>query len=269
MTGRNYREAKKPQTRSRIERFEQILRVMLHLRRPRPLITFIILFLTASVARGQNERTTTQFWADYDPTWRLSEQWNLDIGIGTRVSNSDRFLLQLRLQPTLEYSPLKWMDLTGGVWLIYAKESVTFDRFEARPVGGIRLKVDIWRGVRLSDYLRGEYRVQRNLNTGDTRTARRLRNRIQAMIPINHRSLSENNTWFAIVDTEWFWQLNQNVNDGFNGRRRDRAGIGWRKDSTWSFRWLYIRERTRVSANLPFSTADHIFSFSVIQRLKC
>jgi len=161
------------------------------------------------------------------------------------------------------------MDLTGGVWLIYAKEAATFDRFETRPVGGIRLKVDIWRGVRLSDYLRGEYRVQRNLDTGDTTAARRLRNRIQAMIPINNRSLFENNTWSAIIDTEWFWQLNQNVNEGFNGRRRDRAGIGWRKDSTWTFRVLYIRERTRVSGTLPFSTMDHIISISVIQRLKC
>jgi hypothetical protein len=253
----------------RIEKVEQILCVIFQLHRPRVLIAFITILLTAGAARGQNERTTTdQLWADYDPTWRLSERWTLDVDTATRIINLDRFLWQIRVQPTLGFSPWKWMDLTGGVWLIYTRQAETFDRFEARPVGGVRLKVDIWRGVRLNNYLRAEYRVQRNLDTGEMTAAGRLRNRIQAMIPINRRSLSENNTWFAIVDTEWFWQPNQNVNDGFNSRQRNRFGIGLRKNSTWTFQLLYILQRTRLSAAGPISTVDHVISFSVIHHLK-
>ncbi|HZF39766.1 MAG TPA: DUF2490 domain-containing protein [Blastocatellia bacterium] len=242
---------------------------MFQLHQRRLLIVFITLLLTAGEARGQNEGTTTnQLWADYDPTWRLSERWTLDVDTAIRIINSDQFLWQIRLQPTLEFSPWKWMDLTGGVWLIYTRQAETFDRFEMRPVGGMRLKVDIWRGVGLNNYLRAEYRVQRNLDTGETTAAGRLRNRIQAMIPINHQSLSEDNTWSAIVDTEWFWQRDQNVNDGFNSRRRNRVGIGWRKNSTWTFRLFYILQRTRETAAGPFSTVDHVISFSVIQHLK-
>jgi hypothetical protein len=233
------------------------------------LIAFIALLLMAGLARGQTETTTTgQIWINYDPTWRLSERWTFDLDTAARSINSDQFLWQIRLHPTLEFSPLKWMDLTGGVWLIYTRQTETFDRFETRPVVGIRLKVDIWRGVRLSNYFRLEYRVQRNLDTGETQAARRLRDRIQAMIPINHRRLSDDNTWYAIVDTERFRQRDPNVDDGFNSRQRHRAGVGWRKNSTWNFQLLYILQRSRESAIGPFSTSDHIISFSLIQQVK-
>lgn len=223
----------------------------------------------AGSARGQTETTTTdQIWVNYAPMWHLSRRWTLDADTATRVIMSDQPLWQIRLQPTLEFSSWKWMDLTGGVWLIYSKQAETFDRFETRPVVGVRHKVDIWRGIRLSDYFRVEYRIQRNLDTGETLAARRLRNRIQAMIPINHRSLSDDNTWYSIVDAEWFWQRDQNVNDGFNSRRRYRVGIAWRKNSTWTFQLFYILQRSRESATGPFSTLDHIVSFSLIQRVK-
>jgi hypothetical protein len=269
MIGQSNREAKKAPARLKNGRVEQLLRFMFQLCQGRLLIALITLIFTAGAAQGQKEGTTTnQLWADYDPTWRLSERWTLDVDAATRIINLDQFLWQIRLQPTLGFSPWKWMDLTGGLWLIYTRQSQTFDRFEARPVVGVRFKYDIWRGVRLSNYFRAEYRVQRNLDTGVTAATERLRDRIQAMIPINRRSLFENNTWFAIADTEWFGQRNQNVNDGFNSRQRNRFGIGWRKNPTWTFQLLYILQRTKFIAVGPVSTVDHVISFSVIQRLK-
>jgi uncharacterized protein DUF2490 len=233
------------------------------------LSAFIALLLMTDAARGQNEMTTTeQIWVSYDPAWGLRKRWTFDVDTATRVINSDQFLWQIRLHPTLEFGPWKWMDLTGGVWLIYTRQAETFDRFETRPVVGIRLKADIWRGVRLSNYFRLEYRIQRNLDTGETLTARRLRDRIQVMIPINHRSLSDDNTWYAIVDAERFRQRDPNVNDGFNSRQRYRAGVGWRKNSAWNFELLYVIQRSRESATNSFSPEDHIISISLIQRVK-
>ena len=156
----------------------------------------------ASAAQGQNETQprNSQFWFDYDPTWVLSKRWTLDVDAATRFINSDPALWQIRLYPTLEFNLLKWMDLTGGVWFIYTNRFENSDLFETRPFVGIKLKKDIWRGVRLSNYFRLERRVQRNLDTGETLTARRLRDRIQVMIPINRQRLSDDNTWYAIVD---------------------------------------------------------------------
>jgi hypothetical protein len=241
---------------------------MLSIRWLNLLIAFLALLLFTVAARGQVEPPrTTQLWFDYDPTWLLSKRWTLDVDTATRIIISEQPLWQIRLYPTLQFSPWKWMDLTGGVWLIYSRQAATFDRFETRPLMGIRLKKDVWRGIRLSHYFRIEFRIQRNLDTGETNSARRLRNRAQVMIPVNHRSLSQDNTWYAFFDVEFFRQKEQNVNDGFNSRQRYRAGIAWRKNSSRTYQFFYGFQRSRANPNETFSSED-IFSFSLIQTFK-
>ena len=80
----------------------------------------------AGAAQGQNETLprNSQFWFDYDPTWSLSKRWTLDVDAAARFINSDPAIWQIRLYPTLEFSLLRWMDLTGGIWFIYTKESI-------------------------------------------------------------------------------------------------------------------------------------------------
>jgi hypothetical protein len=234
-----------------------------------PLIAFLASLLMAGATQGQNETPprNSQFWFDYDPTWGLSKRWTLDVDAYTRFINSDPPLWQIRLYPTLEFSLLKWMDLSGGVWFIYTNRFENSDLFETRPFVGIKLKKDIWRGIRLSNYVRQEFRIRRDLDTGETLSARRLRNRLQAMIPINHKSLSEDNTWYAFVDAEWFQQVNPEVDDGFNSRRRYRTGFAWRKNSTWTYQFFYGFQRSRNNVGQPFS-ADQIFSLGLIHNIK-
>ena len=233
------------------------------------MIAFLASLLIAGAAQGQNEplARNSQFWFDYDPTWGLGKRWTLDVDACTRFINSDPPRWQIRLYPTLEFSPLKWMDLTGGVWFIYIHRFENSAIFETRPMVGIKLKKDIWRGIRLSHFVRQEFRIRRNLDTGETLTVRILRNRLQVMIPINHKSLSEDNTWYAFADAEWFRRVDPKVDDGLNSRRRYRAGIAWRRNSTWTYQFFYGFQRTRISIDAPFLSAN-IFSFSLIHKIK-
>lgn len=242
---------------------------MLAISRERLLIALLAFLFMTGVARGQDEVTRSgQIWLNSDPRRRLSEQWTLDLDTGMRFVRSDPSFWQTRFQPTLEFSPKKWIELTGGVWFIYTNQFEATDLFETRPTVGIKLSREIWRGARLSNYFRAEYRIQTTFETGETISAGRLRNRIQDMIPINHRSLSEDKTWSAIVDAEWFWQRDPNVDDGFNSRRRYRAGIAWRKNSTWTFQFIYGFQRSRPTSAQPFTTADHFFNLVLIQTFK-
>ena len=99
---------------------------MFPLRRWNPLIAFLASLIMAGAAQGQNETLprNSQFWFDYDPTWSLSKRWSLDVDAAARFINSDPAIWQIRLYPTLEFSLLRWMDLTGGVWFIYTKERI-------------------------------------------------------------------------------------------------------------------------------------------------
>lgn len=231
----------------------------------RLLFASLMVLCMTGTARGQTDTTKTdQLWLDYNPIWQINKRWILDLDNGSRFVFSDPSLWQLRFQPTLEFSSRKWMDLTGGVWLIYTNQFDASDFFETRPTLGIRLKHDIWRGIRLSNYTRAEYRIQTNLSDRETMAAGRLRNRIQALIPINQRSLSVDNTWYVLVDSERFWQRDENVDDGFLSRQRFRAGIAWRKNSTSTFELLYVYQRSINPATESFSVFDDILSFRVV-----
>ncbi|MGE0126619.1 MAG: DUF2490 domain-containing protein [Blastocatellales bacterium] len=220
-------------------------------------------------AHGQDITTrNAAFWLDYDPTWPLNARWTIDVAASTRVFNSEPFLWEARLQPTLTFSPRKWMDLTGGVWFIYRGAAGVGDFFETRPYAGVRLKLDIWRGVRLSNYFRVEGRIIRDLNTGETMSRRRFRDRIEALIPINNRSLSEDNTWYALVSAELLLERSLIFEEGGASQQRYWAGVGWRKNSTWRFEFLYLLQRIRTSANAPFSISNDILNVRLIQNFK-
>jgi len=221
--------------------------------------------MTRAASAQTSIAETNQLWFDYEPIWPLSKRWILDWDNGTRFIVTSPSLVQLRLQPTMEFGMSKWMDLTGGVWLIYTNKFEAADLFETRPIVGIRLKQNAWRGIKLSNYFRAEYRIRTDLSGGETMRATRFRNRIGGVAPINNRNLSDDNTWYVVVDTERFWQRDVNVDDGFLSRQRFRAGIGRRKNSTWSYELLYIYQRSKNTATESFVTFDNILNFRVIQ----
>lgn len=242
---------------------------MLIIGRSATLIAIIVLLLMSGAARGQNVTTRNGgFWLDYDPTWPLSERWKLDVMVTVRLLDSDPFLWEARLQPTLTFSPRKWVDLTGGVWFIRGVGSDGGDFFETRPYAGIRLKSDIWRGVRLSNYFRMEKRIIRDLEADETELRRRLRDRIQAMIPINHRNLSEDDTWYALVSAEFLWEKSLTFQEGGADQQRYWAGVGWRKNSNWNFEFLYLLQRIKPSANASFPISNHIINVRITQNFK-
>lgn len=230
----------------------------------------LLLLMATGVAWGQEEQLRIKrLWLTYEPMWELDKRWTLDLEVETRLNSPVSALWQMRLEPTLEFSLRKWIDLTGGVWLIYTHSDIVrvLNRFEERPTAGVRLNHDIWRGVRLNNYTRIEARVRQGFDSRVTIPVLRLRNRVQAMIPINHKSISEDNTWSALVDAELFWQRNLNTDDVINSRRRYRAGLSWRKNASWTCQFLYGFQQTRINVNRPFSV-EHFIKFELIHNIK-
>lgn len=231
--------------------------------------SFIFILLMTGAARGQNEGATSrQLWLAYEPTWKLDNRWTFILEVEPRLNSPESSSWQMRLEPTLEFSLRKWIDLTGGVWLIYSNRGdENSDQFETRPMAGVKLKREIWRGVKLSNYTRIERRLRHDFDSGDTTAVWRLRNRLQAMIPINRRSTSEDGAWSAVFDVEIFWQGDPDVDDVFNSRQRYRTGLSWKKNANWTYQFLYIFQRSRNNVIQPLSV-EHIFSFDLIHTIK-
>ena len=142
--------------------------------------------------------------------------------------------------------------------------------FETRPYIGARYKWNTpWRGIRVIDYARWEFRFQHNLDTDETQTSRRFRNRLQFLIPMTTRSLSEDDTVYLILDAETFRTAGKDdVQERFKSRERYRAGVAWRKNAAWTLQFIYALQKSRNTIGEPFSETDHILRWRVIHTIR-
>jgi hypothetical protein len=227
------------------------------------------LLLLIGIAYGQETLPPSQqTWVDYDPTWQLKERWIFDNQITLRHAWTAPTFWEFRSRSQITYSPRKWLDLTGAIGLIVADQITAVDTFEVRPVVGVRFKHTIWRGIELSNFGRLEFRFQFDMDNHVLMSDRRYRNRSGAMIPINKTSLSAVGGYYGIIDAEWFWNSNKQIEERFNSRRRYRAGIGWKMSQTWNFQFLFVLQKSRDTIGESFKTTDDIYRIRFIHTIK-
>jgi hypothetical protein len=231
-----------------------------------------LMFLVVSSA-GQSQSSTQQvpviqLWVDYDPTWRIKDKLVFDIIISPRAAVDPDTFWEFLVRPQFTYNLARWIDLTGGVFFAVTNQATAVDTIEPRPYVGVMVKHTIWRGIQLSNYARVEFRFQFDEDDRLWVTDQRFRNRVEALIPINKKNLSEVGVYYALADAEWFWNNNQQLQERFQSQRRYRLGVGWKQSRAWNFQMIYTLQRARNTINEPFSTMDDIIRFRFIHTLK-
>jgi hypothetical protein len=230
-----------------------------------------LLLLTSNAQAQSSDTTTQQFWFDYNPTFQLTKNWAFDAEAAFHIApNVAEPWREFSFTPNIEYSHRKWIDFTGGLALTRTHQTDSFGSFETKPYVGVRLKwTTRWRGIRIINYARWEFRFQKDLDTDETSSDRRFRNRVQMLIPLNTRSLSEDNTFYLILDGEAFRTAGKDdVEERFKSRERYRAGLAWRRDSAWTFQFIYALQKSRNNIGVPFLEEDHILRFRFIHTIK-
>ena len=165
-----------------------------------PAAIFIVLTM-ACITRAQSQKqVTSELWFEVDPTWNLNKRWVIDVDVVQHFARADPRWWETGATPNLEFSLRKWIAFEGGLGFIYTSQGDKINTFETRPYLGVKLKLQTWRGIKMSLYSRYEARFQTDLDTGHTAFAPRSRNRLQVMIPMNNRSLSDNGTFYVVLD---------------------------------------------------------------------
>ncbi len=224
----------------------------------------VIFFAIASPLLSQNQQRV-QLWLDYDPTYPMGK-WTFDLEIAPHVGLGESRWSELSVTPNWEYSVTGWLDLSGGLALTYTHQTEDFDSFELNPYVEIK---PYWytkhgiRGIKLVDYLRFEYRAQYTFHDKEKNNSARIRNRIQAQIPINKGSMFLDRAWYAIVDVEAFYNA-EDLQERFSSRQRFRIGAGYRHSNAWRYQVIYTLQRARNTIEEHFTTTDSIFRFRVI-----
>lgn len=224
----------------------------------------LILFVIASPVLSQDQQTL-QLWLDYDPTYPMGRT-TFDLEITTHLGFAAQRWGELGLTPNWEFAATNWLDLSGGMSLTYTRQSEDFDSFEFNPY--VEIKPYFYtkhgvHGVKLVDYLRFEYRAQYTFTEKERKNSTRIRNKVQAMIPLNKASVIMHGALSAIVDVEAFFNAGE-LRERFSSRLRFRLGAAYIKNTTWRYQFYYTLQRARDTIDEPFSTTDSIFRFRVI-----
>lgn len=224
-----------------------------------------LFFLPPFFLRAQS--TTKQFWFEYMLNYPFANSFNLENAFTYSTLLGDPKWSTYDFVPTLEWSVTAHIDLLAQTTLSYTNQTESYNTFEVRPALGTRIFFTPHKRIQTRLLLRLEQRNFKNLETGDWDQVYRPRARGEVIIPINKNSYFQDNLWYAMMDVEALFKVDD-VAERFANRMRFRIGGGYRLNYNWRFEFLYMLQRSKDTIEDEFETADHVFRFRIKQYLR-
>jgi len=212
--------------------------------------------MAGRTARAQHTGPDRQFWADFVPSWRVGAHATNELELSFRTAWQGAAPTQYWATNTFEWNARPWLGLDAiGAVVESRGPTPALGYFEMRAAAGVRLT---WRGTRLraSEFMKAEHRMLRPLGGGAV-SIERLRHREQALLALNHASLSTPRTAFLIADAEWFL-VHGDHGGWLSNQLRARAGLGYRWNERRSFELILNDTRRRGLESLEFEDGDHV-----------
>ena len=198
----------------------------------------------ANLTLGKTVNERTYFELDIEPKWQVTsgEEWrNIDF------------------TPLAEYYPAAWLDLETETSLGHTHQRDGLNSLEVTPRIGARFHLfrEVVRGLKrerlpigrvdISTLVRLEWRNFFYSDDTPDRHEWRLRLRLEGKFAINHQTLSEDRTLYAIADAEYYLPLDDDVLERLINKVRARVGLGYRFSASTRLEVLYIRDWNRES----------------------
>jgi hypothetical protein len=242
---------------------------------------YSILTTGAAAQSGESASTqaATQIWANVTLDWHKSARvmYSLDFEPKTQVSDpsGQPGWASIELTPSAEFAATKWLDLIGEGVTGVTKQTDNLRTNELALRGGARFHLfstqerifmkerQPKRRIVIRDLVRAESRRLSYSDGRPTDVKGRFRSRIEFLFPINHPNISDDRTFSAISDWEFYVPFTTDPSERFANKHRLRAGIEYRPLRAWQFRALYIRDRSRNTIDQPFETSENIVDLQV------
>ena len=209
----------------------------------------------------QAQSTNGQLWFEYLLNFPFANSFNLENAfVYSTLLNTPRWRA-FDYSPTFEYSLTPNIDVSLGATLSYTAQAKDFNTLEIRPVAGSRIYITQNRRINTRLLLRLEQRNIQNRTTKEWEAVVRPRARIEGLIAINKKNLFEDDLWYGILDAEWFFTVDDDVNERFANRFRLRTGLGYRLSYTSRFELIYMNQQSKNAIDDTYHSVDNILRF--------
>jgi Protein of unknown function (DUF2490) len=175
------------------------------------------------------------------------------------ILNSDKKLNVYYIGfPGLTYSPLKWLQLWGGLKDFYTNNWSGENTNELRPYGGIRLLIPNTAKVHLYNFMLFEYRYIKKTESKSTQEYGRIRNRFGMEVPLNKKPWAPG-TFYILADCEPFYRFDKNMVDVI----RLRMGPGYVINEKFRLEAIWRMQLTRGVQSDPLDYTDNTFRINL------
>jgi hypothetical protein len=244
--------------------------------RPTSLAALLSVLLASIVAEAQSN---LQLWGDIVIDWQKRGLFEYVLDTEPKVllaaPGGDPGWATIEVTPNVAYVATRWLDLTSELAAAYTAQTDDVHSVEVTPRVGVRLHLFSWavpvrvaghvvrdrelppkRRLVLRDYVRMEWRNLFYSDDTDDSSARRLRNRLELLFPLNRALVTDGGARYLLAEWEWFIPVSD-VAERFANKQRIRAGLGWRRGREWRFEGLYVFDRSRNTIEEGFTTSAH------------
>jgi Protein of unknown function (DUF2490) len=217
------------------------------------------------------DQTETQLWGNLTLDRIQNRQVSLGVAIEPKALVSkpvdDPGWASLGVTPSVEYTNLSWLDVTGELGVTRTKQTSNVNSTEITPTLGFRFHIlsrlaETYlkeklprRRLVLRSYLRFEWRNFYYSDDTQDSSDFRIRNRFESLYPFNRPRVSDNGAIYAIGDAEFF-TTTEDLSERFASKQRFRVGGGYRRSYAWRFEALYVWDRSRHAEDGDFVKGD-------------
>jgi Protein of unknown function (DUF2490) len=218
-----------------------------------PLLLYLVLS-TVTLFGQSNE----QIWVDYTLTHSLANTWKMDHPFRYSSLLGDPHWGALTYLPSVSWSINQYLDLVGGVTVSRVWQTSKINTFEFRPMLGCRIHVTPNSRILTGVLLRFEQRNIKNLSTMRWSSSYRMRLKVDAMMPLNNRTMAKDKLWYGMVDVEWFVS-DVDLRERFSNLFRLNSGLGYRINYNFRVECYYAYQQSRNQLGEETFDHDNIF----------
>jgi hypothetical protein len=222
----------------------------------------VVLFFAINTLQAQSNE---QLWFEYMLNHPFANVYNIE-GTFTYSTLLDKPRWKTyEFQVTPERSITQHFDVLAALLVSSTTQNDTIDSYEIRPMIGARVHFTPHQRILTRLFLRFEQRNLKSTETDDWEKSGRIRTRLETQIPFNKPTMfAGDGLWYGIVDAEWFFVVDQDVQERFANRFRFRAGVGYRLSYTWRFELMYTLQKSKHTIeDNDYTSTDNIFRVRV------
>ena len=234
-------------------------------RMPRPLSRLLLLCVGISMTcistrlHAQDDDIHNEYRITMFPSHRISNTLTGFAYLGF-VTNPDKdYNTYYFGWPGITYSPKSWLQIWGGLVMLYTDNQEISDKFELRPFAGLKTFLPNSWHWNIYNFTRYELRAVEDIDSRDWNTFGRLRSRFGLEFPLSTKKAWQPNSFYALADAEPYYRFDSGVVDLF----RIRGGVAYITNFRVRFELIYHAQFTRPTGVDHLDYTDNIFRLNI------